>query len=273
MRLDLHTHTTASDGAFSPSQLIEAAVAGRLDAVAITDHDSVEGVDEALQAAQDLPLEVIPGIEVSSTLDGREVHMLGYFVDLSNAPLRAHGHRASNRREERLREMIQRLEEDEGLSIPFETVLDAAGPEQFTLGRPHLARAMTTLGFVASPDEAFLRYLSNDHPAYVPTDLVTPAEAVELIQQAGGVSVWAHPGREDLSVLLSDLVDAGLQGLEVFRPRNSARWVLELEGLARHYGLVVSGGSDWHGPAGGSDLGDFHVGADEVGRLLELGGL
>lgn len=273
MRLDLHTHTTASDGALSPSHLIQQAVAGRLDAVAVTDHDSVEGVEEAVVAARDLPLEVIPGIEVSSTMEGREIHLLGYFVDLSNAPLRAHGHRASERREERLQEMIQRLEEDEGLSIPFQAVLDAAGPERFTLGRPHLARAMTTLGFVSSPDEAFQRYLSNDHPAYVPTELVTPTQAVDLVRQAGGVSVWAHPARDDLSILLSDLVDAGLQGLEVFRPRNSTRWVMELEGLARHYGLVVSGGSDWHGPAGGAELGDFHVSADEVGRLLEMGGL
>lgn len=271
MKLDLHMHSTASDGIVSPTEVVERAIRGRLDAIALTDHDTVAGVGEARMAAEGHPLEVIPGIEVSCTWEGGEIHVLGYFVDPENPALVAHGGRARNQREARLRGMVGRLAE-QGIHVPFDAVLEAAGDEVHTLGRPHLARAMVATGAVADVHEAFDHYIGNEHPAYLPTHLLSPEEGVALIRSAGGVAVWAHPPVEQLDALLPRLVRSGLGGVEVYRPRNSPDRVRLLERTARTAGLLRSGGSDWHGPDDG-ELGDFHVEAGEVAELLSLGGM
>lgn len=278
MRLDLHLHSTASDGQVSPQAVVREAARGRLDVIALSDHDTVAGVDEARRAAEAMAreedgrgVEIIPAIEVSSTHDGEDIHVLGYFVDPEDRGLMAHADRAKDLRRSRMELMVDRLA-GQGVAVTMEEVLDAAGPERQALARPHLARALVGRGHVGTVSEAFDRYIGNDHEAFVPTNLLTPADAVHLILGAGGIPVWAHPPEWLLDALLPGLVEAGLRGLEVYRPRNTARLILKLEETARDYGLLVSGGSDWHGPDSGP-LGEFHVTGEEVARLLEAGGL
>ena len=270
MDLDLHIHSNVSDGILDPSDVVAAAVEAHLDAIAIADHDTVLGIAEAVEVARQHRIEVIPAIEVSTMLEGVELHILGYFIDPSDEGLLAHVREASTRREERLREMIGRLA-DQGLEISFE-VVSSLSSDRGTLGRPHLARAMMTAGYVSTFGEAFDRYIGNDHPAYVPTHLLDPHQAIELIRRAGGISMWAHPPTRYLGEFLSLLTASGLCGLEVYRPKSSRKHVLELERIAKERDLLVSGGSDWHGPEQGP-LGDFRVHASEVSELLAAGGI
>jgi len=272
MRLDLHIHTTASDGAWSPQEVVKGAAAGRLDVVALADHDTTAAVDVAREAAAELNLQVVPAIEMSSTHAGREVHVLGYFVDVHSAALVAHGGRSGTLRIERMREMVDRLAAG-GIDVRFEDVADAAGPERSSIGRPHLARALVALGYAESVPDAFDRLIGDDRPAFVPTRLQTPAQAIETILAAGGIPVWAHPPADLMDDLLPAMIRAGLRGLEVYRPSHRKNHVMRLEEICRTTGLLKSGGSDWHTPEAGAALGDFHVGADEVEGLLAAGGL
>ncbi len=271
MRLDLHLHSQASDGSEPPSEVVAAAAAARLDVIALTDHDTTQGLDSAWSAARKVPIDVIPGIEVSSEHAGEGLHILGYFVDPSSPRLRAYEVRAGYRREERMHEMIQRLAA-RGIRISFETVVEIAGPSRRSLGRPHLARALMQTGYAKSIPDAFDRFIGNRHPAYVPTAFVSAQEAVQIILESGGVPVWAHPRFDLLEGFLPGLKLAGLRGIEVYRPRTSPERVLALERIARSWSLLVTGGSDWHGPDSGP-LGDFHVSGDEVAELLEAGGM
>lgn len=271
MNLDLHMHSSASDGRLSPTEVVEAAIRGRLDVIALTDHDTVAGVEEAREAARGRALHVVPGLEVSTTWDETELHILGYFVDLSDPALRRHGAEAGERRRRRLEEMVRRLR-GQGVTVAFETVVEMAGDDVASLGRPHLARALEEAGYVDEPAEAFDRFIGNDHPAYIPTRLVDPESAIAMIHGAGGVAVWAHPPSHLLDELLPRLVAVGLDGLEAYRPRHRPEKTTRLERAASHHGLVVSGGSDWHGPDDG-ELGTFRVEAREVAKLLERGGM
>lgn len=271
MKLDLHIHSTTSDGMLPPGEVVRRAAEGGLDVIALADHDTVAGVPEAVEAARDLPIEVISAIEASSTRDGFDIHVLGYFVDAESPPLKSFRDRAINRRRARMQEMVDRLRE-EGVLVTMEDVRAAAGPEVVTLGRPHLARALTVRGYVSNAAEAFEGLIGDAHPAHVPTDLADPIEVIQIIQDAGGVSVWAHPPMRILNNLLPELVDAGLRGLEVYRPRSRPSLVQKLRQAAQRHGLLVSGGSDWHGPEGGSQLGEFYVSSDDVRGLIEIGG-
>ena len=270
MHLDLHIHSNASDGSLDPGAVVHAAVQANLDVIAIADHDTVGGVHAALEAARDRPIEVVPAIEMSATVEQVELHLLGYFVDHTNPELVAHTDAAARRRETRLRQMVDRLAE-QGLEISFPAVCSISG-RQGTLGRPHLARAMVEAGHVDSIQEAFVRYIGNAHPAYVPASLVDSHQAIGLIGRAGGIAVWAHPPLRLIQELLPALRVSGLRGLEVYRPRASLRHMRELERFAREGGLMVSGGSDWHGPEQGP-LGDFRVEAAEVSDLISAGGM
>ena len=271
MRLDLHIHTTASDGAWSPTAVARGA-AGRLDVIAITDHDTIAGFEGARRAAEGLHLHVIPAVELSSTHRGRDIHVLGYFVDPDAPGLRAHQVRAEGARERRMAEMVGRLR-DQGIHVEMDAVLAAAGPERGSLGRPHLARALVAAGHAQSVSDAFDRWIGDSHAAFVPTALLDPAGAVDVVRAAGGIAVWAHPPTDLIDTLLPGLVRAGLRGLEVYRPRADAESMGRLERTARTAGLLVTGGSDWHTPDAGSVLGDFHVTGDELGRFLEEGGM
>jgi len=272
VNLDLHLHSTASDGSVPPEAVVQAAVKGHLDVIALTDHDTVAGVEAALEAARGHSIHVIPALEVSSTWDEREIHILGYFVDPSEGRLRAHDGRARDRRAERLQEMVTRLRE-QGVDIRFDDVVAAAGEGVASLGRPHLARALVEAGVVGNIPEAFDRYIGNDHAAYIPTRLQDPESAIAMIHGAGGLAVWAHPPMWMLHDLLPELVRLGLDGVEVYRPRNHPDRVLELERAAQGAGLsILTGGSDWHGPDDG-ELGTFVVDSRQVSAFLERGGM
>lgn len=272
MRLDLHIHTTASDGSWSPEAVVRGAAEGGLDVISITDHDTVGGVERAMAAGRDVDVQVVPGIEVSSTHEGQDVHVLGYWVDVTAPELVDYCVRAERRRESRMREMVERLGAS-GVPVEFEAVERAAGPDRGVIGRPHLAAALVEAGYASSVSDAFNRLIGDDHDAFVATAMLDPMEAVELIVRAGGVPMWAHPPGELLDALLPPMREAGLRGLEVFRPRGRKTDIVRMEGLCRDHGLLMSGGSDWHTPDYGSKLGDFWVGADEVVGLLEVGGV
>lgn len=271
MRLDLHVHTTASDGTLSPLDVVGLAAGGGLDVLAITDHDTVAGIPAAMDAAGEFSLRIIPGIEVSSTHEDEEYHILGYFIDPQADSMRTHERHAVARRERRMDEMITRLS-GQGLLIEMADVIDAAGPDRSAIARPHLARALVSRGYAKSVPDAFDRLIGDGHPAFVPTRLATPAEAIGVILDAGGIPVWAHPPMDALHGLLPAFVEAGLRGLEVFRPRTTPRHLRKLEQAAEGAGLIVTGGSDWHDPERGYPLGTFFVTEEEVGELIEAGG-
>ncbi len=271
MRLDLHIHSSASDGLLEPAQVVRAAVEGRLDLIALADHDTMAGVPMAQHTAQGLDLEIVPALEMSSTHQGREIHVLGYFVDPESPIMKKRETMARNRREARLREMVERLR-DRGVELAFDKVLAVSGGRSGALGRPHLARALVAEGHADTIEDAFERFIGDHNPAFVPTDLARPTECVEAIREVGGVAVWAHPPMDVLEELTRPMVDAGLQGLEAYRPNHGSGYVMDLEAVARSYDLVTTGGSDWHGPDDGP-LGDFFVSGSEVDAFLDLGGL
>jgi predicted metal-dependent phosphoesterase TrpH len=272
MRLDLHIHTTASDGALPPQEVLARCAEARLDVIALADHDTMAGVRRLNRLGIRGAIQVVPALEVSSTLDQRELHFLGYFVDPEAELIYRHEERAVRIREKRMRGMIRRLE-DQGIGVTIDAVVAAAGPDGTALSRPHLARALAEAGHVGNVPEAFDRFIGDGHPAFLPTSLLSPEEAINLILDSGGIPVWAHPPEDKVENLLPRLVQAGLRGLEVYRPRHPARYTLRLEGLCRAWKLMVTGGSDWHGPDKGSELGDFFVTAEEVAGLLEEGGM
>lgn len=273
MRVDLHMHSTASDGSFAPEQVVEQARAGRLDLIALADHDTTAGVAAATAAGAALAVEVIPAVEMSSTWQGKDLHILGYFVDPEAPVLLEHAERARTFRESRMVRIIERLAE-QGVHVSMDAVRVIAGADEKrkSIGRPHLARALVEAGYVSSMQEAFDRYISDDHDAFVPTALQTPEEAVVRIQEAGGIAVWAHPPREVVDALLPGFVRAGMRGVESFRPNHSREYQEHLEGLARHHGLLCTGGSDWHGTKDGV-LGTFWIEATEIAPFLAERGL
>ena len=240
--------------------------------IALTDHDTTAGFRAALAVGRELDVQVVPALEVSSTWRGRDIHVLGYFVDPDARSLAQHAARAGRRRNERMHQMLERLR-GQGIDLPYEAVEEAAGPAREVIGRPHLARALVAAGFASSVQDSFNRLIGDQHPAFVSTDLLDPAGAVELIRAANGVAVWAHPPGDLLDALLPELMTAGLRGLEVYRPRNQRTEIVRYEGICRTTGLVPTGGSDWHTPEGGNALGDFYVSADEVEGLLAAGGM
>jgi 3',5'-nucleoside bisphosphate phosphatase len=269
--LDLHLHSTASDGTASPSEVVSYAVEARLDVIALTDHDTVQGVPEALRAAEGHPIQVIPGIEVSCSHEDSEIHVLGYFVDASDETLLSQTGEAGRRREERMAGMVRNLQED-GFEVSMAQVRRIAGSDETTLARPHLARALAESGYVDAPREAFDRFIGNEHKAYIPTRLQSVERGIEMIRSAGGIAIWAHPQEDRVEAFLPAMVEAGLAGVEIYRPRTPNRKIRLLERMARTYDLLATGGSDWHGLDQGP-LGEFRVRAREIERFLEVGGL
>jgi predicted metal-dependent phosphoesterase TrpH len=267
-RADLHIHSRASDGELAPAQVVRVAADARLDYIAITDHDTIDGLAEALAAADGGPVRVLTGVEVSAQHGGDEVHVLGYHVRPDAEPLRAHQHGALGRRQERARQMVRVLQ-GQGIAIDYEDVVRAAGgPHARAIGRPHVARALLAGGHVRSMGEAFDRYLADGGLAFVPTELPSIGDAITMIRDSGGVAVWAHPRQDVFDVYVPHFAGLGLAGIEVFRPNTLPTDGKKMRGVARELGLFVTGGSDWHGPHR-ARLGDFFVPADEVRELLD----
>ena len=251
MFADLHLHTSFSDGTYTPEELAAQGKRHGLAAMSLTDHDTVEGCARMAAACEAESIEFITGTELTAEMRGNELHLLGYGVDVENQKLLAETARYQLVRQNRIREMVARLNQ---LGVPLEA--DAV----FTLascrapGRPHVARALVQAGLCGSLDEAFERYLKVNRPAWVPKFKVSALDAIALIHQAGGVAVMAHPGLNRTDEVIPEMVAAGLDGLECFHSKHSVGAANHYQQMAAKYGLLVTGGSDCHGNNKGKPL-------------------
>ncbi|MBA2953922.1 PHP domain-containing protein [Nocardioides sp. MAH-18] len=274
MRIDLHTHSRASDGTDTPAELVQAAVRAGLDVLAITDHDTAAGWAEAGAAADELGIELVRGMEISTRHHGRGVHLLAYAPDPAHPPLATELERVLEGRQARVPTMVARLRAL-GIDITEDDVRRAA-PGAAASGRPHVADALVTLGVVPDRTAAFDRYLGWGRPAHVDRYAAPLADAIVAVAEAGGVSVVAHPwgrgglGRPD-EASFAELRDLGLSGIEVDHQDHDATTRDRLRAIARNLGLVVTGSSDYHGSGKTDhDLGCNTTAPEEYERLLEL---
>ena len=245
MPVDLHVHTTASDGSLAPSVVVRSAAMGGVTALAVTDHDSVDGIVEALEAAKACGIDLIAGVELSAgAAEDGDVHILGLALDHTSASLLATLAGLRERRVERAREMTERLSAG-GHPLAFEDVLAAAGGG--SVGRVHIAQALVEAGSAETIAAAFTDFIGRGAPFYVHKATLDPHRAVELIHAAGGVAVLAHPGLSGASALPT-LLDAGLDGIEAFHAEHTTYDRDRFAALAAKHGLIVTGGSDYHGP-------------------------
>jgi len=241
--IDLHIHTTISDGLHTPAEIVEMARREGLCTISITDHDTVGGVAQAIEAAGD-HLEVVPGVEISTYAGGIEMHILGYFLDFKNKDLVEALARFRQSRLERAKKMLAKLRAL-GIIVSWEQVLEMARGE--TVGRPHIARALQEADRVQTTQEAFDRFLDKGRPAYVPRHRMTSAQALHLLRNAGGLPVLAHPWH--VTSTIPHLAAEGLVGLETYYPGYNPLMVAHLCGLAKKHHLICTGGSDFHGLA------------------------
>jgi predicted metal-dependent phosphoesterase TrpH len=248
--VDLHLHTTASDGVKSPSEIVRYAKSKGLQAISITDHDTIEGLQEGLAEGERIGFEVIPGIEISAEHSPGSMHLLGYFIDIHYPPLNEklkYLQRAREERNPRIVEKLNRL----GINITYEEVVKASGGGQ--VGRPHFAQVLIEKGYVRSFQEAFDRYLKKGASAYMDKVRFTPAEAIHFINEAKGVAVLGHPntlglnGSTELENLILSLLKEGLKGIEVYYPEHSSSEIAQYKALAEKHGLILTGGTDYHG--------------------------
>jgi predicted metal-dependent phosphoesterase TrpH len=270
-KIDLHIHSTASDGRLSPEAVVLKAAELGLTTIALADHDSVNGIAPALVAAKAFPqLRVIPSIELSTDVTHGEAHVLGYFIDYTSHKLQANLIRLRNSRQERAQGIIARLEKL-GIHIEWQRVQEIAGSG--TIGRPHLAQAMLEKGYITSLKEAFTKYISQGGPAYVEREKMTPVEAVALILRANGLPVLAHPFTlNDPEKVIIELKAAGMVGIETYYGDYSADKVSRLVSLADKHNLIATGGSDYHGLDAGNEtmIGDVDVPTESVEQLIAL---
>jgi len=262
---DLHLHTHFSDGTFTPEEVAVRAVAQHLCAVALTDHDTVEGCASMVEACARAGLELITGMELTCELDGNEIHLLGYCIDTRHPRLLVELTRFQVVRQNRIREMVALLN---GLNIPLaaETVFALANCR--SPGRPHVARALVQSGLCGSLDEAFDRFLKKHRPAWVPKFKMSAMDAIELIHESGGLAVFAHPGLNRADDLIPALVEARLDGIECFHTKHSTSTAEHYLMLADKHGLLVTGGSDCHGMNKGKPLiGTVKLPYEYVARL------
>ncbi|MFD1426775.1 putative metal-dependent phosphoesterase TrpH [Kroppenstedtia sanguinis] len=268
-RLDLHVHTTASDGMFSPVEVVKRAKAKGLLGIAITDHDTVAGVEEARQCGEESGLVVIPGVEISTVANGQDIHVLGYFVDLTDESFQERLQEQREARKRRNHQLLDRLT-NLGIQITMEEV-EARKPDKVNIGRPHIAEVLVEKGVVQNMNEAFAKYLGKDGAAYVTTPRISPEEALILIRQAGGVPVLAHPGLYDDDELVWKLAQNDLAGIEVNHPDHDEKMRIRYREMVRQCGLLATAGSDFHGERQGSmyhaDLGTCTTDRETVNAL------
>lgn len=265
--IDLHVHTTASDGTMTPEEVVIHARESGLKAIAITDHDTIDGVNEALSAGLRIGLEVVPGVEISADFPG-EMHILGYFIDPADAKLRSGLAMLRRYREERNPKIAQKLREL-GLDISINEVARAAGGG--VIGRPHFAAVMMAKGYVRDIGEAFEKYLGTGRPAYVKKERLSPCESIGLVTAAGGIAVLAHPKFLQISddrlldQLVKELVEYGLRGIEVYYTSNTPEETRKYFSLASRYNLLVTGGTDFHG----ANKPEIRIGRGEEGLAIQ----
>ena len=265
---DLHLHSFRSDGVLAPAQVVAKAALAGLKAMALTDHDTVDGVEEAVRAAPP-GLEVIPGVELSALYRGREIHLLAYFLDPADRRLREFLEPFQNERRLRAERIVARLNAV-GVPVTMEEVSAIAGAAGTSLGRPHLAEAIVRHGAARNLDDAFLRYLRRGQSAYVPKPCIPAQEALRVVRSHGGAVVVAHPALNLADSDTEALAGEGLDGIEVWHPKHDEDQRQRLAAIARRAGVVASGGSDYHGPGRARhDLGSAGVSMTVVDQLRE----
>jgi predicted metal-dependent phosphoesterase TrpH len=271
---DLHTHSDRSDGTLSPAGVMKLAAERDLSGIALTDHDTFEGLDEAARAADQLGLEFVPGVEFSAEYEGASLHILGYWVDADDPGIQRELLRLTATRSRRGEQMVEKLREL-GFDISFDRVRELAGGH--TIARPHIAQAMVEAGIVATEQEAFERYISDEGLAYVPKHALHPLEALRLIGRADGVCVLAHPGmwKGNDTVpdeLIEQMAAGGMVGLEVWHPDHDEEMRRRYAGLAERLGLVATSASDCHGERYGFRLGSERTDEDAFEELKRRAG-
>lgn len=250
-KIDLHIHTTYSDGMLSPEQIVDTALNCGLDVIALTDHDNVLSYDIAQSYVKknNFNLEIISGVEINTIYKDYEVHILGYFMDKNNSDFINMLEFQQKARIEQTHKIIELLAKKEGIKIKFENVQKLVAPKG-SIGRPHIARAITSCGGSANVMEAYAKFINNNSDVYVERKTVSPHDAVEIISEAKGIPVFAHPIDVDIAdKLTKDLVNCGLRGVEAYHRKHSPAAVEHFSTLAEEYGLIVTGGSDFHAPS------------------------
>ena len=248
MKVDLHIHTSYSDGVFSPEKIVDTALDVGLDAIAITDHDNILSYGIATEYAKDKPIEILPGVEINTIYKGYEVHILGYFMDLNNSDFQKLIKNQQQARVKQTKEIIHLLAKREGIKITIDSITKQVA-EGGSIGRPHIAKAITAAGGTSSVIEAYNKYINDDSNVYVQRKTVTPFDAVEVIYDAGGIPVFAHPFDVDIAdQLTKEMMNFGLRGLEAYHRKHSPAIVEYFSSMAEQLGLIVTGGSDFHAP-------------------------
>jgi predicted metal-dependent phosphoesterase TrpH len=250
---DLHVHTIYSDGILTPVQVIQKAKSVGLKAVGIVDHDTLDGIPEAIKAGGQYGVEVVPGVELSSQFDNKDVHIIGLFCQLDNPRLNRYLNKFQKERHRRAEKMVRNLE-NQGVHLTIEEVINKAAGK--SLGRPHLAEVLMEKGYVETFQEAFYRFLGYGSPAYEEKYKISPEDAFRLISEAGGLSFLAHPGSSIGIEILLHFVKAGLDGIEIIHPKLSDSQTQKLQEFAKNHELLVCGGSDCHG----GRTGDVYIG-------------
>ena len=261
--VDLHSHSTCSDGALSPEALLACAAGRGLRVLALTDHDTMRGVRDAATAARAHGVSLVSGVEISAWFE-QEIHILGYFLDPDHGPLTTALDLRAERRRARVFEIAALLAE---LGAPVDPDAILANAAQANVGRPHIARALLAAGHVQTMDEAFHRFLGRNGGAYVPASRIPAGDAIALIHDAGGAAVWAHPGVEGMDRSLPALAALGLDGLELRHPAHDATAVSRYAGLCGLWGLCPTGGSDYHGSERPHLPGDFGISEAGLAQL------
>lgn len=272
-KVDLHIHSTASDGSFSPEEIVQKAAALGLTVIALADHDCVDGIAPALEAVKDFPqLRVIPCVEISTDTEDSEVHILGFFIDYTDGELKTSLESFRSSRQGRAQGMIDKLAKL-GIHIEWERVQQLAGDG--SMGRPHIAQAMLEGGYITSLQEAFSKYIGYDGPAYVKREKMTPAEVVALIRQVHGLPVLAHPlNINNPETMIIELKTAGLAGIETYYKNYTTDEIKLLLGWADTHHLITTGGTDYHGLDDNGEImmGGVEVPIESAERLIALAG-
>ncbi len=252
MKCDLHIHTYYSDGVFSPEKIVDTAIDVGLGAIALTDHDNIlsykVATDYLKKSGKNDKLEVIEGVEINTLYKNYEVHILGYFMDDTNSDFQNLLKVQQAARVKQTKEIITLLYKKEGIKIKYEDIVKQVA-EGGSIGRPHIAKAITNAGGTSSVMEAYAKYIHDDSPVYIPRKTVSPHDAVEIIYDAGGIPVIAHPHDLDIAeTLIKDLMSYGLRGIEAYHRKHSPACVEYFSSMAEELGLIVTGGSDFHAP-------------------------
>lgn len=246
MFVDLHLHTSYSDGSYTPRKLIQKAEDIGYSAIAITDHDTIKGIFEAVNIANNYNLEIVPGIEFNTSYQDIDIHILGYFIDIKNNELISLLEKIKKERRDRIKKIIKKLKDLYNFDLSLEEIKEIS--ENNIMGRSHIARILTEKGYVKKWEEVFDKYIKKGQPAYVSRNKITPFEAVDIIKKADGIPVIAHPGLIENKSIITKLINYGVRGIEAIYLEHTKSQIEYFKRLAQKNELLITGGSDCHGP-------------------------